>query len=310
VSSWPFYVFAAAVLLILVARKLRSPWPQWLLPAATVAIFVAAWHLMCDLKAYEVRRPDGSVRRIELFPTPWETLVSMGQPVTDGTLLRYAVASLYRVLMGFAIAAGLGIPIGLWAGWYSRAFQAINPLIQALRAISPIAWIALAILWFGARDPGAIFLVAYSAFFPIVTGTIAAVRTIPLAYVRAAKNFGLRGFELFRRVVLPACLPQILISLRIGMGIAWLVIVAAEMIGIESGLGYMILDARNASNLQRMCGSMVVIGLIGVALDQCMRTLERHERVRWGFPKGSQALRESVVQQAVRPHRSVAGSAR
>jgi NitT/TauT family transport system permease protein len=202
-------------------------------------------------------------------------------------LLRYAVASVYRVAVGFGIAAAIGIPLGLLAGWYLRTGQALNPLFQFLRPISPIAWIPIAVLWFGVKDEAAIFLIAISSFFPIVVGTMTAVRTIPLVYVRSAQNFGLEGFELFRRVVLPACLPQIITSLRLALGIAWMVIVAAEMIAVDSGLGYLIMDARNANYYDRVVGAMITIGLIGIALDWGMRRLERIDEVRWGFTKQS-----------------------
>jgi NitT/TauT family transport system permease protein len=208
-------------------------------------------------------------------------------PVKDGMLLRYAVASVYRVAVGFGIAAAIGIPLGLLAGWYLRTGQALNPLFQFLRPISPIAWIPIAVLWFGVKDEAAIFLIAISSFFPIVVGTMTAVRTIPLVYVRSAQNFGLEGFELFRRVVLPACLPQIITSLRLALGIAWMVIVAAEMIAVDSGLGYLIMDARNANYYDRVVGAMITIGLIGIALDWGMRRLERIDEVRWGFTKQS-----------------------
>lgn len=285
-SIWPFVVASSAAATIFFARKLRDPLPKVLLPLASAVIFVCAWHIACQMMLYEVKDKEGHVIRvIELFPTPWSTWVGMQKPITDGTLLRYAIASIYRVAVGFMIAATIGIPVGLWAGWYSRGFQAINPLIQALRPISPIAWIPIAVLWFGVKDSSAIFLIALASFFPIVTGTMTAVRTIPTVFVRSAQNFGLEGFELFRRVVLPACMPQIVTSLRMALGIAWMVIVAAEMIAVDSGLGYLIMDARNANYYDRVVGAMLTIGLIGVGLDLAMRRLELIDEVRWGFPK-------------------------
>lgn len=284
-SAAPLLVAAAAVVLILVARRLEDPLPKILLPLATAAIFVAFWQVACEILRYELRSPDGTVRVIELFPTPWSTLVAMGPPIADGTLLRFAVASLFRVACGFLLAVAIGIPLGLWGGWSLRASQAINPLVQALRPISPIAWIPIAVLWFGVQDAAAVFLIFLASFFPIVTGSMTAVRAIPVAYVRTAQNFGLEGLELFRRVVFPACLPQIVTSLRLALGIAWMVIVAAEMIAVDSGLGYLIMDSRNANNYERVVGSMVTIGLIGVGLDWLVRRLERLDEVRWGFSK-------------------------
>lgn len=284
-STWPFAAAGAALLAILVARRLRDPLPAILLPAASAVLFVAAWHFACEQMRYEVRLADGTTRIVEVFPTPWKTLVEMQAPIKDGTLLRFAIASIYRVAVGFTLAALVGIPLGLWAGWYLRAAQAINPLVQALRPISPIAWIPLAVLWFGVKDAAAIFLIFLACFFPIITGSLTAVRTIPLVFVRSAQNLGVSGFELFRRVILPACMPQIITSLRMALGIGWMVIVAAEMIAVDSGLGYLIMDARNANNYERVVGSMVTIGLLGVALDLAMRRLERFDEVRWGFTK-------------------------
>lgn len=279
-STWPFVAAGIALLAILLARKLPNSVAAVVLPVSVAVIFVSAWHWDCERRSYVFNG-----RRIYNFPTPWQTLVDNRQPLFDGTLLRYSIKSVYRVAVGFAIAVGIGIPLGLWAGWYSRAFQALNPLFQFLRPISPIAWIPFAILWYGITDASAIFLISYACFFPIVTGTLTAVRAIPGVYVRTAHNFGIEGFELFRRVVFPACLPQIVTSLRIALGIGWLVIVAAEMVGIDSGLGYQILDSRNASNYQRVAGAMVTIGLIGVCLDLAMRRLERLDEVRWGFSR-------------------------
>jgi NitT/TauT family transport system permease protein len=285
VSTWPFATAAAALAVMFFARKWRDPWPKIVLPLGAAAIFVAYWHFAVDLKSYDARQLDGTLRRVDVFATPAQALPGLLEPLRDGTLVRFSIASVYRVAVGFVIAACIGIPVGLWAGWYTRGYQTINPLIQFFRPISPIAWIPVAIVWYGVRDSAAIFLIVYASMFPIVTGTLNAVRTIPAVYVRSAQNFGLTGFELFRRVIFPACLPQIVISLRIALGIAWLVIVAAEMCGIESGLGYQILDARNASNYPRVVGAMIAIGLIGVVLDLAMRRLERFDEVKWGFPK-------------------------
>jgi NitT/TauT family transport system permease protein len=285
VTTWPFVATGTAVATIYISRKLRGWLPRVLLPLSVLVMFVCLWQVTCELKRYDAKQLDGTLRTIEVFPTPWAVLVEMRIPIRDGTLLRYAIASLYRIACGFTLAAGIGIPLGLWAGWSTRASQAINPLIQALRPISPIAWIPLAILWFGVKDNSATFLITLACFFPIVTGSMTAVRAIPLVYVRSAQNFGLEGFELFRRVVFPACLPQIITSLRLALGIGWMVIVAAEMIAVDSGLGYLIMDARNASNYERVLGAMISIGLIGVGLDFLIRRLERFDEVRWGFSK-------------------------
>jgi NitT/TauT family transport system permease protein len=286
VNPWPYVAALGAVALILVGRKLPGIARTVVLPLATATLFVCAWQVTCESMRYEITNPaTGVTRTIEVFPTPWQTVTGMERPVKDGTLLRFAIASVYRVAVGFGLAAAVAIPTGLWAGWFLGASQSINPLVQGLRPISPIAWIPLAVLWFGVKDAAAIFLIFLASFFPIATGAMTAVRTIPLVYVRSAQNFGLSGFELFRHVVLPACLPAIITSLRFALGIAWMVIVAAEMIAVDSGLGYLIMDARNANNYDQVVGGMLTIGLIGVVLDLLMRRLERFDEVRWGFSK-------------------------
>ena len=170
---------------------------------------------------------------------------------------------------GFTLAVVLGVPLGLLLGWYGRAFQAFNPLIQMLRPISPIAWIPVAILWFGVSDAAPIFLIFLASFFTITVASTAAVQNMQPVYLRAARNFGLSRMQLFRRVIFPACLPQIITGIRLALGVAWLVVVAAEMIAVNSGLGYLIIDARNAGKrYDLVVAGMVMIGVIGLILDR------------------------------------------
>lgn len=243
-----------------------------LLPLAVLLVVYILW--------------DGAVllSRSDVFPRPYQVFLGIAELVQRGLLLKYVVASLFRVSVGFVLAVLIGVPSGLLLGWFRSAFLAFNPLIQILRPISPIAWIPLAILWFKVDDRSPIFLIFLSSVFPITVASIAAVQNIQLVYVRAAQNFGITRLDLFRRVVFPACLPQIITSLRISLGIAWLVVVAAEMIAVNSGLGYLIIDARNAGKrYDLVVAGMLMIGLIGLILDLLVRSLERFEEVRWGY---------------------------
>jgi len=243
-----------------------------LLPVLVTAAFVLLWDVIV--------RVSGS----ELFPTPvavWRGLVEL---VEKGLLPKYVVASLFRVTWGFTLAVVIGVPVGLVLGWFGRAREAFNPLIQAFRPISPIAWIPLAILWFGVSDAAPVFLIFLASVFPITVSTTAAVQGVQAVHLRAAENFGLSGPRLFIRVIFPATLPQIITGLRIALGVAWLVVVAAEMIAVNSGLGYLIIDARNAGKrYDLVVAGMVVIGLIGWVLDLLMRQLERFPAVRWAY---------------------------
>jgi len=221
-----------------------------------------------------------------IFPTPWQVVTGTYELVEQGTLLDHIGASLYRVGVGFFLAVALGVPLGLLMGWVAGAFTMLNPIIQILRPISPIAWIPLAILWFGVGDLSPIFLIFLSSIFPIVVQTISGVHTIERQYLRAAQNFGVSRTRLFGRVVIPAVLPQIIIAMRVGLGVAWLVVVAAEMIALRSGLGYLIIDSRNAGNrYDLVIAGMVIIGVTGLFLDSAMRRLEGLKAVRWRYAR-------------------------
>lgn len=243
-----------------------------LLPLATAVIFLIVWHSLVRLS--------GS----DLFPTPMEVVRGIQELFEKGLLLKYIVASLFRVSWGFGLAVVVGVPLGLILGWFKPAFQALNPMIQILRPISPIAWIPVAILWFGIDDTAPVFLIFLASVFPITVSSMAAVQNMQLVYLRAAQNFGIKGPQLFRRVILPAALPQIITGIRIALGIAWLVVVAAEMIAVNSGLGYLIIDARNAGKrYDLVVAGMVMIGLIGLVLDLLIRQLEKFDEVKWGY---------------------------
>ena len=219
----------------------------------------------------------------DLFPGPWPVLLGIAELARKGLLVKYIVASLFRVTWGFSLAVLVGVPFGLFLGWFRAGYEAFNPLIQVLRPISPIAWIPLAILWFGVSDAAPVFLIFLASVFPITVSATAAVQGIQPVYLRAARNFGIGGLQLFRQVILPAALPQILTGIRIALGVAWLVVVAAEMIAVNSGLGYLIIDARNAGKrYDLVVAGMLIIGLIGLTLDVLVRRLERHEFVNWG----------------------------
>jgi NitT/TauT family transport system permease protein len=178
----------------------------------------------------------------------------------------------------------LGIPIGLSLGWYPSANQVVNPVMQILRPISPIAWIPVAIIFFGIGDHAAIFLIFLGSFFPIVVACINGVSNVPSVYRRAGRNFGLAPAQLLATVVFPAALPQIIVGLRLALGIAWLVVVAAEMVAVDSGLGYLVIDSRNSGKrYDLVVAAMLMIGAIGLALDWGFRQLETIKSVRWGF---------------------------
>jgi NitT/TauT family transport system permease protein len=219
-----------------------------------------------------------------IFPTPWQVVAGMLELIEDGTLLGHIGSSLLRVGAGFLIAALFAIPLGLWMGRVEAAYTTLNPVFQILRPISPIAWIPIAILWFGVGNASPIFLIFIAAVFPLIVQTAAGVHTIEPRFLRAAENFGVSRRRLFRQVVIPAVLPEIIVGMRISLWVAWLVVVAAEMIALRSGLGYLIMDSRNAGNrYDLVVAGMIIIGLIGLLLDCLMRLLEGLKSVRWRY---------------------------
>ncbi len=219
-----------------------------------------------------------------ILPGPLSVAAGIVELAQRGLLFRYVVASLFRVTWGFAMAAVLAIPLGLAIGSYRRSEMALNPLIQIFRPISPLAWIPISILWFGVGDIAAIFLIFLASFLPLTVTAMNAVGGIAPVHIRTGQNFGLNRPQLVYRVLYPAVAPQLIIGLRITLGIAWLVVVAAEMIAVNSGLGFLIVDARNAGNrYDLVVAGMVMIGAIGLLLDIGMRSLEKIKSLRWGY---------------------------
>jgi NitT/TauT family transport system permease protein len=235
------------------------------------AVVLVLWELASRLSGWSA----------QVFPGP--VMVAEGgiELLLNGKLIRDSVASLFRVTIGFNLAVLIGVPLGIILGRMVRTSKFINPLIQFLRPISPLAWIPLAMLWFGIGEKPAVFLIFLSCFFPLVTSTVIAVHSIKPIYFQVAANFGFTRREVLLKVIFPAILPDIVTALRMTIGIAWLVVVAAEMIAVQSGLGYLILDSRNALRMDYVMVGMITIGIIGLVLDYIMRRLSEIDEVKW-----------------------------
>jgi NitT/TauT family transport system permease protein len=247
-------------------------WEKFLWPILAAGLLVAVWQ-------YSVIGTGTKV-----FPSPLSVEKGLAELLHKHVLWSDIGDSLRRVAVGFGLAALVGIPLGLTLGWYPAANQVVNPVVQILRPISPIAWIPVAIIFFGIGDRAAVFLIFLASFFPILTACVSGVSNVPSIFRRAGRNFGLSPAQILARVVFPAALPQILVGLRIALGVAWLVVVAAEMIAVESGLGYLVIDSRNSGKrYDLVVAAMLVIGVIGLALDIGFRRLEKIRSVRWGF---------------------------
>ena len=255
-------------------KALASPrgWEKLCWPLLTVSALLLVWHVSVKWSGSKV------------FPSPGDVQSGMAELLRKGLLWSYVLDSLGRVATGYLLAVAVAIPIGLLLGWYPAAAQVVNPVVQMLRPISPIAWIPVSIMWFGVGNTAAVFLIFLASFFPVVVATMNGVRNVPSMFRRAGRNFGLSPVALLARVVFPAALPSILVGLRIALGIAWLVVVAAEMIAVNSGLGYLVIDSRNSGKrYDLVVAAMILIGVIGLALDIAIRRLEVLRSVRWGF---------------------------
>jgi NitT/TauT family transport system permease protein len=204
----------------------------------------------------------------------WSSWIFSGELIVD------SAGSMYRVLAGFAVGAGLALPLGLAMGANKHAYAWLNPLVQVLRPIPPIAYIPLSILWFGLGNPPAVFLIALGAFFPVLMNTIAGVRQVDGIYLRAARSLGANRRTMFVRVILPAAIPYILSGMRIGIGTAFIVVIVSEMIAVNNGLGFRILEAREYFWSAKIVAGMVTIGLWGLAIDLGMNRLNNH-LLRW-----------------------------
>ena len=246
-----------------------------LLPILVLILIVAFWWMLSAIDIF----PESA------FPSPPAVARGFGEEIRAGRLFDDLIASLFRILSGFGLAVALGIPIGLMLGQRARARAAFLPTVNFFRNLSPLAWIPFAILWFGIGDRPAIFLIFMASFFPMVLATIAAVASIPAIFFRVAQNYGYRGADLLTQVTLPAIVPQVITALRITAGLAWVVVVAAEMVAGRDGLGFAVWDARNGMRLDLLVVNMIVIGFIGVAIDRLLLQLTKIPSIRWGYER-------------------------
>lgn len=245
------------------------------LPLAVVAVMVAIWTIVWR----------SGIFHASAFPSPLAVFHAFGDEVRTGRLLTDLITSLFRVTCGFGLAVVTGIPAGLWMGQKELVRTAFLPIVNFFRNLSPLAWIPFAILWFGVGDASPIFLIFLSAFFPVVLSTMAAAANVPTIYSRVAKDFGIADSEKLLRVTLPAIMPQVVTTLRVTAGVCWLVVVAAEMIAGRDGLGFAVMDARNGLRTDILVVEMIVIGVVGVAIDRALEQLTKVPSIRWGYER-------------------------
>lgn len=194
----------------------------------------------------------------------------------------HLLASLERVFTGFAIAVVIAVPLGILMG-YSKRFEAVmDPLVEIIRPVPPLAWLPLAVIWFGIGLGSAAFIIFLGAFFPVVLNTISGVKSVDPRLVEAARTLGARDRTILARVMVPGAMPSMITGLRIGLGIAWMTLIAAELVGVKNGygLGYMIMAARDFARNDLVVAGIVIIGLVAFLADWLIRLAEKR-LLRW-----------------------------
>jgi ABC-type nitrate/sulfonate/bicarbonate transport system permease component len=240
-----------------------------LLRAASIALFFALWYAAALLNAHVVK-----VFNPLLLPAPHTVLLAGIEMVRSGELQRDILASLSRVVQGFLLAAIIGVAVGTAVGRSRRLEYLVEPTIELLRPIPPLAFLPMMVLWFGIGETSKVAFIAYAAFFPIFTTTVEGIKYVDPLLLRAAASLGATERDIFRYVVLPAAMPNIITGLRIGFGLSFFVIVAAEFIAADSGLGFLINDARTFFLVANMLLGAAVIGAIGFTFNILLRRFE------------------------------------
>jgi NitT/TauT family transport system permease protein len=243
-----------------------------LLPFSGLAVLLAVWQLLAASGRYTA----------DQLPAPLDVLRACREVWAEGALASHVGASLARFFAAYLAAVAVAVPLGLVLGLRPALWRAADPVVQVLRPISPVAWFPLAVLWLGIGNLPAIAVIFVAAFYPSLLATVSAVRRVDPVYLRVARNFGTRDRQLVFKVIVPAAFPQIAMGLRIAIGAAWVYLVAGEMLGARSGLGFLIVDARNFLRTDLILLAMALVGAIGFSIDRVVAWLERRLDARWG----------------------------
>lgn len=238
-----------------------------------LSILVAIWEVVVLTGRYES----------SLLPAPLKVLEGMGGLLKDGTLFTHFKVSLLRFAVGYFTAVIIAIPLGLILGWFSKVWNIIDPIVQVIRPVSPIAWFPFIVLWFGIGDIPAIVIIFIAAFFPVLLSTVSAVRKVDPTYLKVAQNFGIKQPHLLTKIIFPASFPFIANGLHMALGSAWVFLVAGEMMGAQSGLGFLIIDARNSLRSDLVLAGIIFIGITGLLLDKAIKLFEKWIERQWGI---------------------------
>lgn len=247
-----------------VGEFIRGVAARVLPPLVTLCLIIGVWELLCSA-------PDASL------PPPSKVVADAWELITDPFydrggldkgLFWHLIASLKRVAIGFALAASIGIALGVLIGQSTLALRGLDPIFQVLRTVPPLAWLPLSLAAFRQADPSAVFVIFITAVWPIIINTSVGVRNIPQDYRNVARVIRLNALEYFWKITLPASVPYMFTGLKVGVGLSWLAIVAAEMLIGGVGIGFFIWDAWNSSLISDIIVALIYVGLVGYMLDR------------------------------------------
>lgn len=226
-----------------------------------------------------------------LFPSPLKVVFAFQELCTSGlkgstsdmTLFGHIGVSMVRFIIGYLVAVVLGVVLGLLFGIFPKVFAYVNPVVQIIRPVAPVAWLPFIVLWFGIGDLPAVVIIFIAGFFPILLSTVAAVNHIDPTYLKVAQNFGISKGKSLIKIIFPAVFPQIMNSLHLALGTSWIFLVSGEMVGSQSGLGFLVMDAKNCIRSDALLATMITIGVMGLLLDAVMKGLEKWVMVQFGL---------------------------
>ncbi|MDW5470780.1 ABC transporter permease [Staphylococcus equorum] len=245
---------------------------KWTLPIITFIIFLFIWQCVILIGDYQPI----------LLPGPLLVAESIWQFIITGEIFSHLGISLFRFIVGFGFAVIVGVPVGFLLGRSNALFDAIEPLFQLIRPVSPIAWSPFVVLWFGIGSLPAMAIIFIAAFFPIVFNTIKGIRNVEPQYLKIASNLNLKGWSLYRNILFPGAFKHIMGGIHMAVGTSWIFLVSGEMIGAQSGLGFLIVDSRNMLNLEDVLSAIFFIGVFGFLIDRLISYLEKMILTRFG----------------------------
>ncbi|KXJ32629.1 ABC transporter permease [Bacillus spizizenii] len=247
--------------------RMRYGWMKGLL---LPAVIIAIWQIIGGL----------GVVSTTVLPTPVAIVLTFKELILSGELFSHLQISIYRAALGFLLGAGLGLIIGILAGFSKRTELYLDPSLQMLRTVPHLAVTPLFILWFGFDEVSKILLIALGAFFPVYINTFNGIRGVDAKLFEVARVLEFKWYQQISKVILPASLPNILLGIRLSLGIAWLGLVVAELMGSSSGVGYMIMDARQFSQTNKVFAGIIIFAVVGKLTDSFVRLLER-KLLKW-----------------------------